>query len=142
MWRVLAWSLEASKSELRVVYRTTRLALLSFHGALEVSFSTGAGLLPRDLLLHPGLEAAVGLVLGSALPGLIINYSPYMGPDCDEVLEASLSMLVSLGTPFLQNTLLLERMHPLALRLWTEAAAAVRRWPQQAHLGTILRVRR
>ena len=141
LWKALAWSLEASKHALCGVYSTMRLAVFSVRCALLVSLCP-VGLLPRHLMRHPSLVAALRLVMGSALPGLI-NFAPYVGPDSEDALEISLSMLDSLTVPFAQQqgAQLLEQLHPVVLSLWTEAVAAVRQWPQKAHLCTVLRVR-
>lgn len=147
MWGALAWSLEATKHalpDILDVYSATRLAILSIHNALQLSLgSTTTGLLlpPRSgLLQHPSLAAALRLILGSALPRLIAC-SPCMSPGGDKILETSLSVFDSLLLLLAQDVPLAEVMHPLALSLWTDAVAAVRRRPPQTDLGIFLRVR-
>ena len=148
LWRALAWSLEATKHALRgvPVYGHLKLAIFGIHSALHVSLSP-AGLLPRHLQQHPSLVAALRLVMGSALPGLI-NFLPYAGtglsPERNKTLiQTSLSVLDNLTVFFAQqlDAQLWDQFHPLALSLWTDAAAAVKRWSAHAVSGEFLRVR-
>ena len=141
LWRALAWLLEATKHE-RDVYSTMTIAIISVDSVLQVSLGP-TGLLPRRLQQHPSLVAALRLVLGRVLPGLIAS-SPYMCPDSDDILETSLSVLDGLTTLFAKQqqggAQLWDQLHPAAMSLWTVAAAAVRRGAPHSDLGKFLQV--
>ena len=143
LWRALAWSLEATKHALRgvPVYGHLKLAIFGIHSALHVSLSP-AGLLPRHLQQHPSLVAALRLVFDNALPGLI-SLSPFKRPGSEGTLVISLSMVDGLVVFFAQqqDAQLWDQLHPHALSLWTDAAAAVRRWPPHTDLDGFLQVR-
>ena len=149
LWRALAWILRALKPEFPEIsddmpeYGAMNLAISSIDSMLQVSFGPPTGLVPRHLLQHPGLVAALRLVFGSTLPGLI-SFSPFMRPgSSEETLETSLSMLDGLIELFAQqqDAQLWDQLHPLALSLWTDAAAAVRRCTLHTDLNLLLQVR-
>ena len=143
LWRALAWILRALKQEIRNMHSAMTPIISSIDSVLQVSLSPTGLLLPRHLLQHPSLVAALRLVFGSTLPGLI-SFSPFMRPgSSEETLETSLSMLDGLIELFAQqqDAQLWDQLHPLALSLWTDAAAAVRRCTLHTDLNLLLQVR-
>ena len=138
LWRALAWILRALKQEIRNMHSAMTPIISSIDSVLQVSLSPTGLLLPRHLLQHPSLVAALRLVFGSTLPGLI-SLSPFKRPGSEGTLVISLSMVDGLVVFFAQqqDAQLWDQLHPHALSLWTDAAAAVRRWPPTHRFGRI-----